>query len=259
MARWLREEEVKKLEEQRALRERVKEAGFSQGLPESERLEQVFKKAQENAIERRRRNILANPNAETDTTLRHSVLRDDELRSARAHEMDRLGKELATREEEARQRRFGMAEQGMEAAKANREAAIRAAELQTAGAEKVAGINKDKEVEVAKLNADSNKDMNKEKLDNEYDRTKLMADAQVRAEEVKANAQASQQYAENLMKTRQVDERVAMQYAQRAIEEARRMVNASKRNGRPTMTFEQAIAKVHEQNTNWGRLPGRER
>lgn len=256
MARWLNEEMVKKLEEQRALRDRAAAAGFTVGMTEQERQNQVFKKAKEEAIERRRMNILANPNAETNTALRHSVMRNEEIRQAREQEMEKLGKELATREEEARQRRYGMEGQGKEAALANKEAAIRAAELQTASAQKIAGINAASAEKIAGINTASAEKINKEKMDTEYGRTELMTEGQVQAEEVKANAAAAQEYAQNLMRTRQLDEKTALAFSQRAIQQARQMVNQSKRRGRPTMTFEQAIEKVHQQNKEYGRLPG---
>ena len=108
----LTEEEVERMEKQRELQERAQRAVDPNAL-----YNQRMKAAHEAAMERRRGRILANPSAETDTTLRHQVLRDEESRLAREHEMDRLGKELATRKEEAREKRIGMENQGLEAAK----------------------------------------------------------------------------------------------------------------------------------------------
>ena len=112
MAKIWTDEEVERLERQRELQDRAQRAVDPNAL-----YNQRMKAAHEAAMERRRGRILANPSAETDTTLRHQVLRDEESRLAREHEMDRLGKELATRKEEAREKRIGMENQGLEAAK----------------------------------------------------------------------------------------------------------------------------------------------
>lgn len=113
----LTEDEVQRMERQRALQERAQRATDPNAL-----YNQRMKAAHEAAMERRRGRILANPSAEADTTLRHRVLREEESRLAREHEMDRVGRELATREEEARQRAQGMENQGLGAARVRAEA-----------------------------------------------------------------------------------------------------------------------------------------
>ena len=65
-----------------------------------------------------------------------AIRRGFELQAAREHEMKTRAAELATREEEARQKRFGMENQGSEAAKANAEGAFKVAELNAGSAEK---------------------------------------------------------------------------------------------------------------------------
>ena len=226
MARMLTEEEVKRMEEQRALQDRARAAGNpTAGMSAEERTKYVFQKAHEDAMERRRPNVLANPGAEADTGFRHRVLRDEEMRTARAHQMDMLGKELATREEEARQKRHGMAEQGMEAAKlrygytdydgkyhAGGEA--RLAEIQAANAEKIAGINTASAEKIAGINTASNEKVNKDKNDAAVEVANINKDATVEAAGINARAQAAQQYAQDLMKRRNVGEQQALNFAE---------------------------------------------
>lgn len=259
MARMLTEEEVGRMEKQRELRER---AYKTMSWNERKRFDEA--KEREMYDERYRASHGGLSRAEVaaagpDGSGRQyaAIKRGFELQAQREFEQKKLGEELGTRRFEAEQKRFGMREQGRDAAEFNKEAAIRAAELQTASAEKIAGINTASAEKIAGINTASAEKINKEKMDTEYDRTKLMTEGQVQAEEVKANAAAAQEYAQNLMRTRQLDEKTALAFSQRAIQQARQMVNQSKRRGRPTMTFEQAIEKVHQQNTEYGRLPGK--
>lgn len=258
----LTKEEVEKMEEQRALRDRARAAGNpTAGMDWRERerygqqqLNERFKQASMDAMERRRLRTLANPSAEADTTYRHGVMRDEELRAARAHEMDRLGKELATREEEARQRRFGMAEQGMEAAKQNSEATIRAAKLQTAGAVQVAGINRDRELGVAKLNAESAEKINEGKNKTAVEVANVNYDTSVDTAQVQARAQEARTFAENMMKNREVDEKAALEFAQKRSAMITQLINSSKVGGMPKYTEEQAEEIIDRRLQ--GKLPG---
>jgi hypothetical protein len=68
------------------------------------------------AMERRRGYIESNPSAETDTTLRHQVLRENELAAAHQRGMEVHKGEWDTRIEEAEKKRLGMKEQGADAA-----------------------------------------------------------------------------------------------------------------------------------------------
>ena len=112
MARMLTEEEVEKLEKQRELQSRAQAATDPNAL-----YNQRMAAAHEAAMERRRGYIIRNPGTEIDPKVRNQVLRDEELRTARAHELGMQKNELETREYEARQKREGMENQGVEAAK----------------------------------------------------------------------------------------------------------------------------------------------
>jgi len=112
MARMLTEEEVEKLEQQRALQSRAQAATDPNAL-----YNQRMAAAHAAAMERRRGYIELNPNAETNTELRHQVMRENELRAAHERQKDILGTPDVTRIEEARERRLGMEDQGVGAAK----------------------------------------------------------------------------------------------------------------------------------------------
>ena len=175
MARKLTEEEVEKLEKQRELQSRAQAATDPNAL-----YNQRMQRAHEAAMERQRGYIMRNPNAETNTTLRHQVLREQELRAAREHELGMQKNELETREKESYDKRMGMKEQGSDAAKSHSDATIRAAELQAASAEKIAGINKDRDLGVAEWGYKGKKDEGDAKVE----AAGLQADATVKATEV---------------------------------------------------------------------------
>lgn len=262
MARMLTEEEVERMEEQRELIDRARKAGnATAGMSEEERQRYVFNQAHADAMERRRQRVLADPSAEADTGYRHSVMRDAELRAARAHEAGMQGRELATREEEARQKRMGMAEQGMEAARLNKDAAIRAAELQTASAKDIATINKDSAQGVAKINAESNEKINADKNKTALELGNINYDTSVDTETVRANAQAAKEYAQEIMRQRTVDEKTAMEYGNKVIAEAWKRVQESKNKitGKATMTMDEAIKRVEEERRRMGQVPGEPR
>ena len=258
MARMLTKEEVERMEEQRELIDRARKAGnATAGMSDEERQRYVFNQAHADAMERRRQRVLADPSAEADTTYRHSVMRDAELRAARAHEAGMQGRELATREEEARQKRFGMSEQGMEAARLNKDAAIRAAELQTASAEKIAGINRDSAMGVAKINAESN-----EKISQGRDKTTIEVanvnyDTSVDTAATNARAQEARTFAENMMKQRMVDEKTAIEFAEKRSQMITQLINSSKVKGKPRYTEAEAMKIIDERMK--GQLPGKPR
>ncbi len=112
MAKVLTEEEVEKLEKQRELQSRAQAATDPNAL-----YNQRMQRAHEAAMERQRGYIMRNPNAETNTTLRHQVLREQELRAAREHELGMQKNELETREKESYDKRMGMENQGVGAAR----------------------------------------------------------------------------------------------------------------------------------------------
>lgn len=108
MARMLTEEEVERLEKQRELQRRADAA-----TDPNARFNDTVARAQATAAEQRRMRILANPSAETDTTLRHQVLRDQELRAAHERGMEVHKGEWNTRIREAEEKRKGMENQGV--------------------------------------------------------------------------------------------------------------------------------------------------
>ncbi len=237
MARMLTREEVERMEEQRELRDRARAAGNpTAGMGWNER--RRFEEAQERQMWDQRYKethgglsraevAAAGPNGSGRQYA--AIKRGFELQAARAHEMDRLGKELATREEEARQRRFGMAEQGMEAARLNKDAAIRAAELQTASAK-----------DIAKINAES-----AEKISQGRDKTAIEVanvnyDTSVDTETVRARAQAAKEYAQEIMRHREVDEKAALEFSQKRSAMITQLINSSKVKGTPRYTEEEA-------------------
>lgn len=112
MARMLTEEEVEKLEKQRELQGRAQAATDPNAL-----YNQRMAAAHAAAMERRRGYIELNPNAETDTKLRHQVLRENELAAAHQRGMEVHKGEWDTRIREAEEKRRGMEGQGVEAAK----------------------------------------------------------------------------------------------------------------------------------------------
>lgn len=262
MARMLTEEEVKRMEEQRALRERAQKAGNpTAGMSwiEKERYNQQqlndrFRQAHEDAMERKRLSVLANPAAEANTNYRHSVMRDDEMRAARAHEMDRLDKELETREKEAHEKRMGMREQGRDAAEFNKEAAIKAAELQTARAKEIAGINAQSNEKIADINAQSKEKINKDNNDTNVDVATITKEGNVDVAKIQAEAQEKRQMAENLMRERQLDDKSAIAITEAATEMVKNSKN--KRTGVPTMTYDEAVKKVLQQRKATGQSVG---
>ena len=262
MARMLTEEEVRRMEEQRELRDRARAAGNpTAGMDWNER--RRFEEAQERQMWDQRfrethgglsRAEVAAGGPNGSGRQYAAIKRGFELQAARQNEMEKLGRELATREEEARQKRFGMAEQGMEAAKQNREAAIRAAELQTAGAAQVAGINRDRDLGVAKLNAESAEKINEGKNKTAVKVAKVNYETGVDTAQVQARAQEARTFAENMMKNRQVDEKAALEFAQKRSAMITQLINSSKVRGKPKYTEEQAEEIIDRRLQ--GQLPG---
>lgn len=111
MARMLTEEEVEKLEKQRELQSRAQAATDPNAL-----YNQRMAAAHAAAMERRRGYIERNPNAETNTALRHQVLRENELAAAQGRELKKMGTMDVTREREAELKMLGMRGQGADAA-----------------------------------------------------------------------------------------------------------------------------------------------
>ena len=264
MAKMLTEEEVEEIEKQRELRDRARAAGSTAGMGWNER--KRFAEAQERQMwDQRFREThgglsraevaAAGPNGSGRQY--GAIKRGYELQAAQAHEMDRLGKELATRETEAHERRMGMAEQGMRAAEFNKEAAIRAAELQTASAKEIAGINAASNEKIAGINATSQEKINKDKNDANVEVAGINKEGTVEATKIQAEAQEKRLMAENLMRKGQLDEKSAIAITEAATEMVKNSKN--KRTGVPTMTYDEAVKKVLQQRKATGQSVGTQR
>lgn len=129
MAKIWTEEEVERLERQRELQDRARAANPTAGMSFHER--QRYKWEQERKLDddrfrashgglSRAEVAAAGPNGSGRQYA--AIKRGFELQAAREHEMKTRAAELATREEEARQKRFGMENQGLGAARVRAEA-----------------------------------------------------------------------------------------------------------------------------------------
>lgn len=248
MARMLTEEEVEKLEKQRELQSRAQAATDPNAL-----YNQRMAAAHAAAMERRRGYIESNPNAETDTALRHQVMREKELRAAHERQKDIMGTEDVTRIEEARQKRLGVENQGLGAA------TIRAQADKDILGLNLADKEKQRQHELAMLG----QTQTFQGTQNEAERKNRLAisqeqgDAAVDAATVQAQAQEARIYAENLMKTRNLDQRQAMQFARMREQKINKIMEQrrSKQTGKYTITREEAAKMADEELENQG-LPG---
>ena len=264
MGRMLTEEEVAMVEKQRELRDRARAAGSTLGMSWDER--ERFRNEQERTMwDQRYREThgglskaevqAAGPNGSGRQYA--AIKRGFELQAAHERQKELLGKEDVTRIEEARQKRLGMQEQGQRAAAENREAAIRTAELQAASAEKIAGINTASAEKVAGINKASaekvagiNKETEVERGKTGIEVARIGSQATVDAARVQAEAQEKRQMAENLMRQRQLDEKTANSITEAAMEMVKNSKN--KVNGRPTLTYEEAVRRVMEKRRAMG-------
>ncbi len=259
MAKMLTEEEVEKIEKQRELQDRARAAGSTAGMGWNER--KRFEEAQERQMwDQRFREThgglsraevaAAGPNGSGRQY--GAIKRGFELQAAQAHEMDRLGRELATRETEAHERRMGMREQGRDAAEFNKDAAIRTAELQTASAKEIAGINAQSNEKIAGINTASAEKINEDRNKSAEEVATINKEGNVEAAAIQARAQAAQQYAQNLMKLRQVDEESAWNFAKKRADMIAQM-RAKQKN-----LSEDAAARLVDERLKGG-LPGKPR
>ena len=255
--------EVELMEEQRELRDRAREAGSTIGMSWDER--QRFREEQERRMwDRRYREThgglskaevqAAGPNGSGRQYA--AIKRGFELQEARAHEMQRLGKELATREQESRDRKEGMIGQGREAAEANRDAVRRKAELETASAERIAGINKDRDVEIAGIKTKSNEAINKDKNDVAYKIADIQGETAEKTARINAEEGAAQRMAETLMREWKMTEEERKATMERMRAEANEIMKKSVKNGRPTISPEQAMQRAKMNLERWGTMPG---
>lgn len=261
----LTEEEVRRMEQQRALQDRARAAGNpTAGMDWNER--RRFEEEQERQMwdQRYREShgglsraevAAAGPNGSGRQYA--AIKRGFELQAARQKEMEKLGKELATREQEAHEKRMGMREQGRDAAEFNKDAAIRTAELQTAGAAQVAGINRDRDLGVAKFNAESNERINKDKGDVAIDVARIGAEGATETAVVQARAQEARTFAENMMKNREVDEKTALEFSQKRSAMITQLINSTKVRGKPRYTEEEAARIIDERLKS--QMPGKAR
>lgn len=254
MARMLTEEEVGRMEKQRELRER---AYKTMSWNERKR----FDEAQEREMydERYRashgglsRAEVAAAGPDGSGRQNAAIKRGFELQAQREYEQKKLGEELGTRRFEAEQKRFGMREQGRDAAEFNKDAAIRTAELQTASAQKIAGINAASAEKIAGINTASAEKINKDKGDVAVDVATINKEGNVEAAAIQAREQAAQQYAQNLMKQRQVGEESAWNFAKKRADMIAQL-RAKQKN-----LSEDAAARLVDERLKGG-LPGKPR
>lgn len=255
----LTEEEVKRMEQQRELRER---AYKTMSWNERKR----FDEAQEREMydERYRashgglsRAEVAAAGPDGSGRQNAAIKRGFELQAQREYEQKRLGEELGTRRFEAKQKRLGMREQGRDAAEFNKDAAIRTAELQTAGAAQVATINKDSALGVAKINAESAEKINEGKNKTAVEVANVNYDTNVDTAQVQARAQEARTFAENMMKNRQVDEKTALEFSQKRSAMITQLINSTKVRGKPRYTEEEAARIIDERLKS--EMPGKPR
>lgn len=250
MARMLTEEEVEKLEQQRELQRRADAATDPNAL-----YNQRMAAAHAAAMERQRGYIERNPNAETNTALRHQVMRDAELRAAHERQKDIMGTEDVTQVEVARQKRMGMENQGVGAA------TIRAQADKDILGQNLADKEKQRQHELAMLGQTQTFQGTQADAErrNRLDIADVQAEAQENTARIQAQAQNTRMYAENMMKQRQVDENSAMKFAEKRSQMISQLIGATKdkRTGRPRYTEEEA-AKIIDARLE-GQLPGTER
>ncbi len=245
------EEEVRKIEEQRELQLRAQRAMDPNALYNDR-----MKMAHEAAMERRRERIIANPNAETDTTLRHSVLRNEEMRLARDHEMRRLGEELSTRRQESEDKKEGMIGQGSKAAEFNADAVKRKAEKEAASAMSVAETNAKRDVDIAGITTKSNEKINEDKNDAAVEIAQIQGRATVDAEGIKAEDLAAQRMAERLMRERKMSEQEQTEAMKELRERAERLMKEAEKSGK-RISPEKAMQMAKQYMEKWDRMPGR--
>lgn len=255
----LTEEEVKRMEQQRELRDR---AYKTMSWNERKR----FDEAQEREMydERYRASHGGMSRAEVaaagpDGSGRQNaaIKRGFELQAQREFEQKRLGEELGTRRFEAEQRRFGMREQGRDAAEFNKDAAIRTAELQTASAQKIAGMNAASNEKIAGINTASAEKINEDRNKSAEEVATINKEGNVEAAAIQARAQAAKEYAEGLRRQRLVDDKTALEFSQKRSAMITQLINSSKQHGKPKYTEEQAARIIDERLKS--ELPGKPR
>lgn len=222
MARMLTEEEVKRLEEQRALQSRPQAATDPNAL-----YNQRMAAAHAAAMERQRGYIERNPNAETNTALRHQVMRDAELRAAHERQKDIMGTEDVTRIEEARERRLGMENQGVGAA------TIRAQADKDILGQNLADKEKQRQHELGllKLNQDFTGAQNTAERQNKLDIAQTQGKSAVEAARAQAEARAADISAKNELER----EKIA----------ARKEIAAMRENGKLTQAGMARLSKTY--------------
>lgn len=249
MARMLTEEEVEQLEKQRELRDRARAAGSTNGMSWDER--QRFRDEQERKMwDQRYREThgglskaevqAAGPNGSGRQYA--AIKRGFELQAARAHELKMQGEELATRRKEAEEKKLGMIGQGKDAAEANRDATIQTAKLQTASAEKIAGINSQRDKDVATIQGKNALEVEKERGGANVEVAQINKEGSVEAAQVTASAQAKSEYAQRLMRQRAVDDETAWKHASEV--EAKALQLMKKSGGK--LSLEEARKRVKE-------------
>lgn len=181
------------------------------------------------------------------------IARAAELQTAREHEAGMKGRELDTRLKEAEQKRLGMKEQGSDAA------AIRAKADKDMLGLTLGDKEKQREHERTMLGQQQTFQgaQNTAERQNRLDIAKTQGSSAVDVATVQAQAQEARIYAENLMKTRNLDQRQAMQFARMREQKINKIMEQrrSKQTGKYTITREEAAKMADEELENQG-LPG---
>lgn len=252
----LTEEEVEKLEQQRELRERARAATSQEGLMrfrearERERQDQLYRESHGGLSKAEVQ--AAGPNGSGRQY--RAIARGAELQAAREHEMKKFGEEMSTRRDEAFQKRMGMAEQGMEAARMNKDATIRAAELgaanvktQAKSSERIAGINQKGALEVANAQGEWALKTKKEEGDAHVEAARLTSAATVDAATETAAAQARKDYAEAMVRNKEKDAGEAWKRSNDVMQRAIQLQRNYRKKGKNQISLEEAMQMVRKE------------
>ena len=234
MAKIWTEEEVKRLERQRELQDRARAANPTAGMSFNER--QRYKWEQERKLDEdrfrashgglsRAEVAAAGPNGSGRQYA--AIRRGFELQAAREHEMKTQAAELAMREEEARQKRFGMENQGSEAAKANAEGAFKVAELNAGSADR----QREHELAMLKQQQEFGGRQNDAERKNKLEIANLQGQSAVDVAKAQAEARAADIAAKNDVEREKI--------------EARRQIAAMRVNGQLTKAGADRLGKTY--------------
>lgn len=210
--------------------------------------------AHERRMASRQRFIESNPNAvspwERQSTLGYAR-QQAERRSLQEHEMDMLKQHGENDFRVAEQKRFGMKEQGSDAAKINAEAGVTNTEREWAGRESIAGKQAENALELEKERQRGGLEIEKER-----GRNSLLTEEERQAGALDIETQRGKSAAEINKATLESQERInkatldaqqgrkgAMTPEQESAA-ARDLIKQTSRNGMPTMSYEDALKQI---------------